>query len=126
MKRRAKKRGVLLNIRCRTKSTNNPLGAPPRHGSAYNRRIRDGLNLKEVLVEKYNYLIKYAADEDYYVAHCLELGYVTTDGKTQEEALANIKAVALLGLELLEEDGEPYPFPYTEDQLLDRLKEMED
>lgn len=53
----------------------------------------------------------YDPEEQYYVARCVELGFVTADGKTQAEALHNIHAVALEGLRVLEGDGKLLPTP---------------
>lgn len=53
-------------------------------------------------------------DEDgYYIAEVPVLRSCFTQGKTREEALANIKEVIYLCLENMAEEGEPIPKDFT-------------
>ena len=57
-------------------------------------------------------------DEDgYYVAEVPVLRSCFTQGKTREEALANIKEVIYLCLENMAEEGEPLPEEFTMEQV---------
>ena len=57
-------------------------------------------------------------DEDgCYVAEVPVLRSCFTQGKTREEALANIKEVIHLCLECMAEEGEPIPEEYTLEQV---------
>ncbi len=57
-------------------------------------------------------------DEDgYYLAEVPLLTSCFTQGKTKEEALANIKEVIPLCLEHMAEEGSPIPVKYTLEQV---------
>ena len=57
-------------------------------------------------------------DEDgYYVAEVPVLNGCFTQGKTREEALANIKEAIQLCLECMAEEGEPIPEEFTMEEV---------
>ena len=53
---------------------------------------------------KYNFMVSIIKDEDWYVASCLE-NHVASQGKTRDEALANLQEA----LELYYEDNDEVP-----------------
>jgi predicted RNase H-like HicB family nuclease len=53
---------------------------------------------------KYNFMVSIIKDEDWYVASCLE-NHVASQGKTRDEALANLQEA----LELYYEDNDEIP-----------------
>ena len=53
---------------------------------------------------KYNFMVSIIKDDDWYVASCLE-NHVASQGKTRDEALANLQEA----LELYYEDNDEIP-----------------
>ena len=53
---------------------------------------------------KYNFMVSVIKDDDWYVANCLE-NHVASQGKTRDEALANLQEA----LELYYEDNDELP-----------------
>ncbi|MEP7288138.1 MAG: type II toxin-antitoxin system HicB family antitoxin [Chloroflexota bacterium] len=54
-------------------------------------------------------VIVYPGEDGYFVAECPSLPGCISQGKTEAEALANIKEAIGLYIEVLEEDGLPVP-----------------
>ena len=53
--------------------------------------------------------ILYPGEDGYWVAECPSLPGCISQGKTKEEAIANIREAIQLYIEALEEDGLPVP-----------------
>lgn len=68
--------------------------------------------LKEI-ANKYSYNIEFDNDDDIYIARCAELSTLAAHGKTQEEALKEIKVAVLGALEWMKEEGEEIPEPFS-------------
>ncbi len=62
-------------------------------------------------MDKYEVIIFWSAEDDFYVAEIPELPGCMAHGATQEEALANAKAAERLWLETAKEFGDPIPEP---------------
>jgi len=60
------------------------------------------------LVNQYGYLVEWSAEDEAYLAHCIELGIIA-HGDTQEEALGEAKEAAMAGLEMLKKSEIPEP-----------------
>jgi predicted RNase H-like HicB family nuclease len=58
-------------------------------------------------------IILYPGQDGYWVAECPSLPPCISQGKTKEEAIANIKEAIQLYLDVLQDEGRPIP----EDQL---------
>ena len=54
-------------------------------------------------------VIIYPGEDGYYVAECPSLPGCISQGKTREEAIANIREAIQLYIEVLEETGQPVP-----------------
>lgn len=54
-------------------------------------------------------VIIYPGEDDYWVAQCPSLPPCISQGKTKEEAIANIQEAIELYLEELQEEGRPIP-----------------
>lgn len=54
-------------------------------------------------------VILYPGEDGYWVIECLSLPGCISQGKTKEEAIANIKEAIQAYIEVLEEDGLPVP-----------------
>jgi predicted RNase H-like HicB family nuclease len=54
-------------------------------------------------------VILYPGEDGYWVAECPSLSGCVSQGKTKEEAIANIKEAIALYIEDLEDSGEPVP-----------------
>ncbi|GER80801.1 MAG: type II toxin-antitoxin system HicB family antitoxin [Anaerolineales bacterium] len=54
-------------------------------------------------------VIVYSGEDEYFVAECPSLPGCISQGKTREEAVANIKEAIRLYIAALEEDGLPIP-----------------
>ena len=67
------------------------------------------MNKLKDLANKYSYNIEFDADDNVYLAKCAELPSLMAHGKTQEEALKEIKTVVFETLKWMEEDGEKIP-----------------
>ncbi len=59
-------------------------------------------------------VILYPGEDGYWVAQCPSLPPCISQGKTREEALANIKEAIQLYLEQLHSEGKPIPSDRTE------------
>lgn len=68
--------------------------------------------LKE-FANKYSYNIEFDADDNIYLARCAELPSLMAHGKTQEDALKEIKVAVLGALEWLHEDKKEIPEPFS-------------
>lgn len=62
---------------------------------------------------KYSYSIEFDGDDNIYIARCAEHPSLMAHGKTQEEALKEIKVAVLGALEWLHEDGKEIPEPFS-------------
>jgi predicted RNase H-like HicB family nuclease len=69
------------------------------------KKLKDAAN-------KYSYNIEFDTDDDIYIAKCAELPALAAHGKTQEEALKEIKVAVLGTLEWMQEEGEEIPEPF--------------
>ena len=54
-------------------------------------------------------VIIYPGEDGYWVAECPSLSPCISQGKTREEAIANIKEAIQLYIEVLEQEGRPIP-----------------
>lgn len=63
------------------------------------------------MIDKYEIIIFWSAEDNAYVAELPELPGCMADGSTQEEALANAKEAALLWLDTAREFGDEIPLP---------------
>ena len=63
-------------------------------------------------------VIIYPGEDGYWVAECLSLPGCVSQGKSKEEAVANIKEAIQLYIEVLEEDGLPVPEEHFESILV--------
>ncbi|WP_107671302.1 type II toxin-antitoxin system HicB family antitoxin [Cyanothece sp. BG0011] len=61
-------------------------------------------------IKNYSYLVEFSAEDNAYLAKCLELG-VMAHGDSQEEAIQEIKEAVRVHLLMLLEDGEQIPEP---------------
>lgn len=68
--------------------------------------------LKE-FVNKYSYNIEFDSDDNTYIARCAELSGLAAHGKTQEEALREIKIAVTGTLEWIQEEGKELPEPFS-------------
>ena len=71
------------------------------------------MNKLKDLTNKFSYNIEFDVDDNIYIARCAELSSLLAHGKTQEEALKEIKVVVLETLKWMEEDGEKIPEPFS-------------
>lgn len=62
--------------------------------------------------DKYTYKIEWSDDSNEFFARCLEFPSLSAYGKTQEEALKEIKFVVHETLKWMKEDNEPIPEPF--------------
>jgi len=63
--------------------------------------------------DRYTYKIEWSNDSNEYFAKCLEFPSLSAYGKTQEEALKEIKFVVHETLEWMKEENEPIPEPFS-------------
>lgn len=61
-------------------------------------------------IKNYSYLVKFSAEDDAYLAKCIELG-IMAHGDTQEEAIQEIKEAVSVHLLMLIEDNDQIPEP---------------
>ena len=66
--------------------------------------------------EHYSYMVAWSPDDGVYVARALEFPGLTADGEDSVSALAAIREVVTLGIEVLVEEGKPVPQPISERQ----------
>jgi predicted RNase H-like HicB family nuclease len=59
-------------------------------------------------------VIIYPGEDGYWVAECPSLPPCISQGKTREEAIANIKEAIQLYIEVLEQEGRPIPEDHLE------------
>jgi predicted RNase H-like HicB family nuclease len=64
-------------------------------------------------------VIIYPGEDGYWVAECPSLPPCISQGKTKEEAIANIKEAIQLYIEVLEQEGRPIPEDHLETVLVD-------
>ncbi len=64
-------------------------------------------------------VIIYPGEDGYWVAECPSLPPCISQGKTKEEAIANIKEAIQLYIEVLEQEGRPIPEDRLETVLVD-------
>ena len=64
-------------------------------------------------------VIIYPGEDGYWVAECPSLSPCISQGKTREEAIANIKEAIQLYIEVLEQEGRPIPEDRLETVLVD-------
>ena len=64
-------------------------------------------------------VIIYPGEDGYWVAECPSLPPCISQGKTKEEAIANIKEAIQLYIEVLEQEGRPIPEDLLETVLVD-------
>jgi len=64
-------------------------------------------------------VIIYPGEDGYWVAECPSLPPCISQGKTREEAIANIKEAIQLYIEVLEQEGRPIPEDRLETVLVD-------
>lgn len=64
-------------------------------------------------------VIIYPGEDGYWVAECPSLPPCVSQGKTREEAIANIKEAIQLYIDLLEQEGRPIPEDRLETVLVD-------
>ena len=64
-------------------------------------------------------IIIYPGEDGWWVAECPSLPPCISQGKTKEEAIANIKEAIQLYLEVLEQEGRPIPEDHLETVLVD-------
>ena len=81
-------------------------------------------NLKDY-VNKYSYNINFDAEDNIYIARCVELTSISAHGKSQEDAIKEIKVAVLNILECLKKDGEKIPEPQSSQMHLN-FKEKDD
>lgn len=62
-------------------------------------------------MDKYKVTIWWSEEDQRFLAEMPELPGAMADGKTQEEALANMREVAALWIETAQELGRPIPQP---------------
>jgi predicted RNase H-like HicB family nuclease len=60
-------------------------------------------------VKKMRQVVLYPGEDGYWVVECPSLPGCISQGKTKEEAIANIKEAIELYIEVLEEDHRPVP-----------------
>jgi predicted RNase H-like HicB family nuclease len=78
----------------------------------------EGIEAGGKVMKKLKLPVVITRDEDgYYVADVPVLKSCFTQGKSKEEALANIKEVIHLCLENMAEEGEPIPQEFTLEQV---------
>ncbi len=70
------------------------------------KRLKDFAN-------KYSYNIEFNSDDSIYIARCAELPSLAAHGKSQEDALKEIKVAVLGALEWMQKDGEELPEPFS-------------
>jgi predicted RNase H-like HicB family nuclease len=63
-------------------------------------------------------VIIYPGEDGYWVAQCPSLPPCISQGKTKEEAIANIQEAIELYLEVLQEEGRPIPEDQVETVML--------
>jgi predicted HicB family RNase H-like nuclease len=68
--------------------------------------------LKEI-ANKYSYNIEFDNEDNIYIARCAELATLAAHGKTQEEALKEIKIAVLATLEWMNDASEEIPEPFS-------------
>ena len=61
-------------------------------------------------IKNYSYLVKFSAEDDAYLAKCIELG-IMAHGDTQEESIQEIKEAVRVHLLMLIEDNDQIPEP---------------
>ena len=64
-------------------------------------------------------VIIYPGEDGYWVAECPSLPPCISQGKTREDAIANIKEAIQLYIEVLEQEGRPIPKDRLETVLVD-------
>lgn len=69
--------------------------------------------------ERMRQVIIYPGEDGYWVAECPSLPPCISQGKTREEAIANIKEAIQLYIEVLEQEGRPIPEDRLETVLVD-------
>ncbi len=67
------------------------------------------INISEY-VKNYAYLVEFSAEDEAYLAKCIELG-IMAHGDSQEEAIQEIKEAVRIHLLMLLEDGDKIPEP---------------
>lgn len=67
------------------------------------------INISEY-VKNYTYLVEYSAEDEAYLAKCIELG-IMAHGDTQEEAIQEIQEAVRVDLLMLLEDEDDIPEP---------------
>jgi predicted RNase H-like HicB family nuclease len=60
---------------------------------------------------KYEVILYWSAEDDAFIAEVPELAGCASDGRTRQEALANVETVIAEWLELAKELGRPIPEP---------------
>ncbi len=61
-------------------------------------------------IKNYSYLVEFSAEDDAYLAKCIELG-IMAHGDTQEESIQEIKEAVRVHLLMLIEDNDEIPEP---------------
>lgn len=64
-------------------------------------------------------VIVYPGEDGYWVAECPSLPPCISQGRTKEEAVANIREAIQLYLEVLKQEGRPIPEDHLETILVD-------
>ncbi len=64
-------------------------------------------------------VILYPGQDGYWVAECPSLPPCISQGKTKEEAIANIKEAIQLYLDVLQDEGRPIPEDHLETMAVD-------
>ena len=59
---------------------------------------------REKMVTRYAYFVEYNQEDNIFIAKCAEFPDLAAHGKTQENALAEIKAVVLESLKWIQEE----------------------
>ncbi len=63
-------------------------------------------------IKNYSYMVNYSAEDEAYLAKCIELA-IMAHGDSQEEAIQEIKEAVRVHLLMLSEDGDEIPQPQS-------------
>lgn len=63
------------------------------------------------LADKYEIRVVWSEKDQLFIGIAPELGYISADGQTMEEALQATKEAVAVTVEIMQENGEPLPEP---------------
>ncbi len=70
----------------------------------------------ETVIDKYAIQTAWSPEDEAYIAIAVEFAGCLADGKTREEAIANLRVIIGEWLEVANEEGRPIPEPMTFDK----------